>query len=343
MLFVLLSLGGGLVFLTLAMAGLVHGAQGITHNRRGVHLLLSGMFVGLGTSMPELAVSLQAAWVGNQAIAVGNVIGSNIFNLMVILGLTALVRKIKTNPTTWQQQALPLLFFTGLLAVAVALFPHPPRWLGGLGVLLWAAYGGWLYYATRTQLRQAPAALATPPLANGANLPLWANLGLVGGSMLALVFGAKLLIDAALSLAQLWNVSDSFIGLTIVAASTSLPELFASAMAAWRKQPALAVGVLLGANIFNLLGVLGLSTLVFPAPFSAVIPAQFPAQFATTDVWVLLATTAAFVLCARVGWRLSRVEGVLFLAAYALYVTYLLQYASAPAATTLLANMPFVG
>jgi cation:H+ antiporter len=335
MLFIILSLIGGLIFLTLGAEGLVRGAVSLAQ-RYGLSPLLIGLtIVALGTSTPELMASLTAAWGGNSGIAVGNVVGSNIFNILAIMGLTALVRKTKIDQAAWRQSGMVMLAATILALLGFTFFPTLPRWVGALSLGLLVAYIVWEYWLHARPHNKT----ATPPTpqASTLGLPLWASVALIIAGLTGLMIGAKLLIDGAITLAQMWGVSDTVIGLTIVAAGTSLPELATSVMAALRRQPEIAVGNIIGSNIFNLLGILGLTALVLPTPI--------PLQITRLDMWVMLGATVAFMLYARAGWRLTRAEGGLFVAAYLLYTWYLVQYAAAPSinATTLLQQMPFVG
>lgn len=335
MIFTILSMLGGLVFLTLGAEGMVRGAVSLA-NRYGMSALLIGLtLVGFGTSLPELVTSLQAAWNGNSGIAVGNVVGSNIFNILVILGLTALVRKTMVNKAAWRQSGMVMLAVTILAILTFTVVPEMPRWVGALWIGLLFVYLGWEYWM-RSRPHKKGSVEPAPEVAL-VSLPTWASFGFIVAGLVGLMLGAKLLVDGAVSLAQLWSVSETFIGLTIVAAGTSLPVLATSVMAALRRQPEIAVGTIIGSNIFNLLGILGLTALVLPVPI--------PATIIAVDMWVMLGAAVAFMLFSRVGWRLTRAEGALFIMFYLLYMVYLVQHAAAVpvTATTLLTTMPFVG
>lgn len=335
MLFTILSMLGGLVFLTLGAEGLIRGAVSLAQ-RFGLSPLLIGLtIVGFGTSTPELVASLNAAWAGNSGIAVGNVVGSNIFNIFVILGLTALIRKMKVDKAAWRQSGMVMLLVTGLAVLTFSYIPAMPRWAGGVWVALLLVYIIWEYWLHSRPHKKGT--VEPEPEVAVVKMPLFVALGFITAGLAGLILGAQLLVDGAISLAQLWGVSDTVIGLTIVAGGTSLPELATSVMAALRKQPEIAVGNIIGSNIFNLLGILGLTALVLPTPI--------PASIVAFDMWVMAAAAIAFMVYARAGWKLTRAEGGLFLVAYALYTVYLIQHAApaAPAATTLLTTMPFVG
>jgi len=336
MTFALLSLLGGLVFLTLGAEGLIRGAVALA-KRYGLSPLLIGLtIVGFGTSTPELMASVQAAWAGNSGIAVGNVVGSNIFNILIILGLTALVRKTTIAKAAWRQSGMVMIAVTALALLTFTYFPTMPRWVGitWLGLLL--AYVAWEYWL-HTKPHKKGEVEAKPKVPNISDMPLWVSIALIGAGLIGLIFGANLLVDGAVTLARMWGVSDTVIGLTIVAGGTSLPELAASVMAAMKRQPELAVGNIIGSNIFNLLGILGITSVLLPTPV--------PLQILNFDMWVMLAAAVAFMVYARVGWRLTRAEGALFIAGYGLYLFYLIKHAEPAGATasSLLQAMPFVG
>ena len=331
MIFTCLSLIGGLIFLMLGANALVKGAVS-TALRANISPLLIGLtIVGFGTSTPELLASMQAAFQGNDGIAVGNVVGSNIFNILVILGLTALVRKTHFSPHAWGKSGMVMLAVTVLACGVMYASPTLPRWLGAVSLGLLGLYVYWEYLQNKRQ----PVAEAEPFPREKPMSPLAAG-GFIVGGLAGLMLGANLLVTGAVTLAQLWGVSDTIIGLTIVAAGTSLPELATSIVGAMRKQPEIAIGNIIGSNIFNLIGILGATTLVMPL---SVAP-----EIARFDIWIMLASTVALLVYARVGYRLTRSEGALLVVGYGLYATYLAQTAAAAQpVTNTMANMPFLG
>lgn len=336
MIFAILSLLGGLVFLTLGAEGLIRGAVALAQ-RYGLSPLLIGLtIVGFGTSTPELMASVQAAWNGNSGIAVGNVVGSNIFNILVILGLTALVRKTAIAKAAWKQSGMVMMAVTILALVTFTYFPTMPRWVGAIWISVLFAYLAWEYWL-HSRPHKKGAVEAEPEVPDVKDMPIWASASLIIAGLTGLMFGANLLVEGAVTLARTWGVSDAVIGLTIVAGGTSLPELAASVMAAMKRQPELAVGNIIGSNIFNLLGILGITSVLLPTPV--------PSQILNFDMWIMLAAAVAFMVYARAGWRLTRAEGGLFVAAYVMYVVYLIQHAepAGATATSLLQVMPFVG
>ena len=293
---------------------LVRGAVGAAL-RWGVSPMLIGLtLVGFGTSAPELAASVQAALAGAPGIAVGNVVGSNIANILLILGAAALIAPI----------AVPrgvLLRDGGMLAlasVACAVIVVGGSLGRGAGVLLagLTAYLLGTIWAERRQSRATPVYVAEAEMAGPVPASLAASLGLFGVGLVLIVMGAHGLVTGAVALAAALGMSDAVIGLTVVAIGTSMPELVTSVIAARKGEGAVAFGNVVGSNIFNILGILGATALVKPL--------AVPGQIAQVDIWVMLAATALMALMARSGWILSRREGAVLLALYAGYMTWLL-------------------
>lgn len=294
---------------------LVRGAVGAAM-RWGVSPMLIGLtLVGFGTSTPELAASVQAALAGAPGLAVGNVVGSNIANLLLILGTAAVIAPI----------AIPrgvLLRDGGVLAlasVACAVIVIGATLGRGVGAALLV---GLLAYLLGTIWAERRLSRATPVYAAEADMtgPVPASLGvslvlfLVGLALI--VLGAQGLVTGAVALAGKLGLSDAVIGLTVVAIGTSMPELVTSVIAARKGQGAVAFGNVVGSNIFNILGILGATALVKPL--------EVPARFAQLDIWVMLAATALIVWMARSGWTLSRREGAVLLGLYGVYMVWLL-------------------
>jgi cation:H+ antiporter len=240
---------------------------------------------------------------GSPGIAVGNVVGSNIANILLILGLSALIMPLPTARATMRRDG-SVMVLSALLMVGVALVGSLGVTAGVLFLLGLLAY---LVYTYRTG-RVDPEGQDAPE--SSLSMPVGlvvAALGLGG-----VVFGADLLVGAAVVLARDVGLSESVIGLTLVAVGTSLPELVTSVMAAVRRHPDVAFGNVVGSNIFNVLGIAGITAVVSPIPV--------PPEIARFDVWVMLAATVLLVLLATTGWRLSRREGMLLLASYGLYL-----------------------
>ncbi len=297
MTYVLFALG--LAGLFLGGNWLVQGASAVALRFRVPPLVIGLTVVGFGTSTPELLVSVQAALAGAAGIAIGNVLGSNIANILLILGVAAVI-----GPLSAQMSALRR-DLTWMMAAALATIPAfwsgmVGRWEGvalTLGIL---AYIG-------LSLRQA----GTEPAPEVDVAPLWKSSLLVLAGLVTLLIGARFLIDSATDIARTFGISEAVIGLTIVAVGTSLPELATSVIAAFRGEREIALGNVVGSNIFNILAILGITALIAPIPVEA--------RFLAVDVPVMLAVS---VLLVAVVWGLggvSRVTGALFLAAYAGY------------------------
>ena len=312
----LLLVAGGLVLLALGGELLVRGAVGMAA-RLGISPLLAGLtIVGFGTSAPELATSIQAALAGSPGIAVGNVVGSNIANILLILGVSALILPLSVNPASFQRDSIALggsaLQATGAVLMGV---------VGPLtGAVLIACLVAYLWYAYKSEsavpcpegARHEHEAedVAVPPSAG----PVVLGAMIVAG-LAAAIFGAGWLVEGATVLASAAGVSESVIGLTVVAIGTSLPELIACVVAVLRKHEDVALGNIVGSNIYNVLGILGLT--------SVIQPIEVPAEIASFDIWVMLGVTALLLVQLRSGWKLTRAEGALLLVLYAGY-TWLL-------------------
>lgn len=294
-----LLIAAGLAGLFLGGEALVRGASGLAA-RLGLPPLLIGLtVVGFGTSTPELLVSVDAALRGVPGIAIGNIVGSNIANILLILGLSALVWPMAVAGGLRRDLA-------AMVAAAVVLVPlFALGELGRLaGLALVAGLAGYLWLAFRT------AGASDEPEVTPMAMPralLIVGLGLVG-----LVVGARFLVDGAVGIARAAELSEAFIGLSIVAVGTSLPELATSVIAAFRRQSALAIGNVVGSNIFNVLGILGVTALVAPVPVEP--------RFLTFDLPVMLAVSVVLAAILWRGGRIGRLAGAGLMGAYALYL-----------------------
>ena len=312
----ILLVAGGLVLLALGGELLVRGAVGMAA-RLGISPLLAGLtIVGFGTSMPELATSVQAAMAGSPGIAIGNVVGSNIANILFILGVSAVILPLTVNPASFKRDSIALggsaLLATG--AVMIGLIGM------AAGVLLVSALIGYIWWAYKSESATHDAeALRHEHEAEDRPVPPDTSPVLLGGmivaGLVAAIFGAGWLVDGATVLASAAGVSEAVIGLTVVAVGTSLPELIACVVAVLRKHEDVALGNIVGSNIYNLCGILGLTAIIHPI--------EVPAEIASFDIWVMLGVTALLIAQLRSGWRLSRLEGLLLLAIYAGYTAFL--------------------
>jgi cation:H+ antiporter len=301
-----------LVLLYFGAEGLVRGSASLAL-RFGLTPLVVGLtVVAMGTSMPEVMVSVKATLAGRGDLAVGNVVGSNLFNIGVILGLTALLSPMKVQFQLIKID-LPIMVAVSLAMVAIL-------WDGSVGRVEGAAlFGGLIIYivgniwlARRTATKEVENEFAEGVPARSGSL-LLDGLFILGGLGI-LVIGARLLTDNSVALARSFGVTEAVIGLTIVAAGTSVPELAASIVAAIKKEPDIALGNVIGSNIFNILGILGIASMV--APLTASDISRF-------DLWAMVAIAAALIPILWTGLRVTRTEGAMLFAAYCGYIYFL--------------------
>lgn len=297
---------------------LVRGAVSIAKGLRIPPLVIGLTLVGFGTSTPELVTSLQAAFAGSPGIAIGNVVGSNIANVLLILGVTALLAPIVVDPKALSRDGAVMLAATAA-AVAAVLTAEIGRWIGVAFVVALAVYVGTIIVLERKRESAATAVYEAESGLVETHASGWraALLALVG--LIILIVAARFLVLGAVGLAERVGLSETVIGLTIVAIGTSLPELVTSLLAARRGQGDVAFGNVVGSNIFNILGILGIT--------AAFHPLSVPDSVAGLDIWVMCASAVALVLLSRTGWRVSRREGGAMLAAYVIYLGVLLSSA----------------
>jgi len=311
----------GLAALGIGAELLVRGASRLSLSI-GISPLVVGLtVVAFGTSAPEMAVSVGAALSGKVDVAVGNVVGSNIFNVLVILGASALIVPLAVHAQIVRQE-VPVMIGATLLLVAIAFDGRISFVEAALLFSLLVAYTAFLVVQSRRESRETAAEFAgeMPPPATWDSH--WGvQLALVFVGLALLVLGADWLVDAAISFARALGVSDLVIGLTIVAAGTSLPEVAASLTAALRGERDIAVGNVVGSNVFNILGCLGLAGMAAPGGL-AVAP-----ELLRVDLWVLLATMLACIPVFAYRHEIRRWQGALFVLAYAAYTAYLVLYA----------------
>ena len=311
-----LLLAGGIVLLLAGGDLLVRGAVALAR-RIGVSPLLIGLtLVGFGTSTPELVTSLHAAMIGSPGIAIGNVVGSNIANILLILGIAALIRPLAVEPRAFRRDGAMLVASALACAVVVLIGTLQPL-LGAAFVAGLAAYVVYTYRREKTA-PDASAAMHSHEADAAGTAPMGLPLALlltVAGLALTIV-GARLLVTGAVDLAQAVGLSETVIGLTIVAIGTSLPELITSTMAALRREGDVALGNVVGSNIYNVLGILGVTAMVEPI--------AVPPQIAQFDIWVMLLVTAALIVFGISDRRLSRIEAAVLLTAYAAYLAALI-------------------
>ena len=334
-----------LVFLIAGLLLLVVGAEALVRGSArlaaavGISPLVIGLtVVAFGTSSPELVVSLRASLAGQADIALGNVIGSNIFNVLFILGVSALVAPLIVTDQLIRRD-VPLMIGVSLLTVAIAANGRIDRAEGILLMVGLLAYTAALI--VRRSRNAAEREIPNATLPHGGTRPI-VNGALALGGLGLLVWGSRWLVDAAVAIAQSLGVGDLLIGLTIVAAGTSLPEVATSVIASVRGERDIAVGNVIGSNLFNLLGVLGISGALAPAG----IPLPMAARAFNLPVMVVVALACLPVFLSRA--EISRGEGGVFLLGYVGYTTLsvMMSTASTPfpaLGTFLLFAVPFLG
>jgi len=298
----------GLALLVAGGESLIRGAVKLAE-RLGISPLLIGLtLVGFGTSTPELVTSVQAALRGSEGIAIGNVVGSNIANILFILGVAGLIAPIACGRATLRRDGSVMAAAT-LLAIGMALLGVLGR---GAGLLLVLLLIGYMLYAYVSDRRENPHADRMPDIPKP---PLARNIAFALAGLALTVVGAWVLVEGAVGLARTFGISETVIGLTIVAVGTSLPELVASVVAAFRRHTEVAFGNIVGSNIYNLLGILGVTALIKPL--------TVPTQILELDLWVMFVATALLMLFSITGNRLTRLEAGVLLALYGAYLGFL--------------------
>lgn len=311
---VYLAIVGGLAFLVAGAEMLVRGAVAIARHFAVSPLLIGLTLVGFGTSTPEFVTSVVAGLEGSPGIAVGNIVGSNIANILLILGIAALIHPIRVEPESFRRDAVWVVAVALTLPVLV-IIGGISRLAGVAMIATLVAYIIYVYHTEQTRPaiahsagrgmgEQAPGGPSRPTLAIA--------LALMGIAMT--ILGANILVDSAITLARQLVISETVIGLTIVAVGTSLPEFVTSCVAAWRRQSDIAYGNIVGSNIYNILFILGVTALAQPI--------VIPDQISELDIWVMIAATGLLVFFGGSGFSISRLEGGAFILAYLAYVTY---------------------
>lgn len=326
----------GLVALVLGAETLVRGASKLALSA-GISPLVVGLtVVAFGTSAPEVAVSVGAALKGQADVAVGNVIGSNILNVLLILGLSAVIAPLVVNVQLIRQE-VPVMLGASLLFVVMAFDGRISLTDGAILLAALVGYTVFLIVQSRRETAADPyadslhAPAAGEPKRWDERLPVQILLIAVGLALL--VLGAQWLVTAAVTFAKALGVSDLIIGLTIVAAGTSLPEIATSVMAALRGERDIAAGNVIGSNTFNIFGCLGLSSL---ASGSGLVVPEAALHF---DLWVMLAVAVACLPVFISGREIARWEGAVFLGYYVAYVAYLILAAQSHAALPVFSNV----
>ena len=280
--------------------------------------------VAIGTSLPELVVSLLAAMRGEPDLAVANVVGSNIFNIAATLGLTALIIPLPVHGSAVKLE-WPIMFAASLVCLLVARGGVIDRVEGGVLLVALALFIGYTVHVARRDVGAAEAQQHAEQVESrdidrampaGAPPRITITLMVLAAGLVALIGGGRLLVDGAVSLARLAGMTERVIGLTIVAGGTGAPELATSLVAAFRRRTDVAVANMIGSNIFNILGILGLTAVIAPVRISPAL--------VSSDMWWMIGTSLLLFPLMRSGARLSRGEGAILLAVYAAYLIVLL-------------------
>lgn len=309
----ILMIIGGLLLLFFGGEGLIKGAVSLARNFGLSRLLVSAVIVGFGTSMPEMTVSIGAALKGSSDIAIGNVVGSNIANILLIVGLGSILCPIKIAVNAVRRDTFVMLAASFVLCIlgiiGVINF--------GAGLLLFSALIGYIAISYHQDKKRGAETIShieqdieDEPRLQPIKAWVYAIVGLV-----FLIIGAYMIVDGAVSIAKSFGISEAVIGLTIVAIGTSLPELATTLVAAYRKHADVIIGNVLGSNIFNILSILGVTAMISPI---AVSP-----QFAHFDLWLMLGIAVFISIYLLRGITIGRLSGIAMTLAYCVYTTWL--------------------
>ena len=309
-----LLLIGGLALIVFGADWLVDGASGIAR-RFGLSEFVIGLtIVGMGTSAPEMVVSFIGAFQGNADIAIGNVVGSNIMNTLLILGVTALILPMTITPSNWKRD-IPMNILVTVLLIVLGLeytifhigTNGLSRWDGGILIALFIGYMILSFKGNKPDEEDSPAKQRS----------VWMCLLLIVAGIAGLAFGGKLFVNNATELARALGVSDKFIAITILAGGTSMPELATCVVAAAKKKGQLALGNIIGSNVFNILLILGGSALISPLSFD---------HITYVDLGVLLVSSLVLLTAGFVGRKkeIDRLDGGLYLVIWVAYMAYLI-------------------
>ena len=309
---------GGLALILLGANGLTDGAAAVAKRFHISDLVIGLTIVAFGTSAPELVISVMSAIGGSADMAIGNVVGSNIFNVLMIIGVTALVMPVKVGEGTLSKE-IPLMILCSFVLAAMA---NDVLLDGGNGDIISRIDGLVLlgFFLIFLRYTFAIARSGGGSEAEGESIkemPIWKSALFILGGLAGLIFGGQLFVQGASGIASALGVSESIIGLTIVAGGTSLPELATSVTAALKKNPGIAIGNVIGSNLFNVFFVLGCSATISPLPMGGIN---------NVDMFVLVASAILFWI---VGWffkkrTITRVEGALLVVCYVAYTAYLI-------------------
>lgn len=296
----------GFILLALSAEYVVMGCVAIANRLKIPTLIIGLTIVAFGTSIPEFFVSIKAALEGSPGIALGNVVGSNIANIALILGLAAVV-----NPIVSKKPVLSFDYITLFSVTVLFLFFSLLGSIGTLQGLLFILFMvAFIYYNYKHSSSSDNPNDAVSPIAKR---PWWFILGVTTLGFIGIVYGSEILLDGAIDLARILGVSETIIGLTIIAVGTSLPELATTVMAAVRKQNDVALGNIVGSNIWNILFIIGTT--------STFVDINVPMQLMRYDIWIMMFITMIFLLFIGLRSKISRRGGFFLISLYIIYVT----------------------
>ena len=319
----------GFVLLIKGADFFVEGSSAVAKRLRIPSMIIGMTIVAMGTSLPECAVSVTASLTGNNSLAISNAVGSNIFNLLVVCGVCSLFVPLAVQKSTLQKEFPLSIFCAGLLLLLGYLGMTLGRIDGIIFLIIFAGYLLWMIRSAKRarhnitsadsssaqKVRSSLSEKEIEEVASHINLlPLWKCLIFILGGMIAIKYGGDFVVDGASSIASSLGLSQTLIGLTIIAMGTSLPELVTSIVAARKGQNEIAMGNVIGSNLFNILLILGVSSVITPIPVQAT---------SIIDCLFLIAISVIFYIPARKG-KLGRLPGALMVASYVAYTVYLI-------------------
>lgn len=310
----ILMILGGLVLLFFGGEGLIKGAVSLARNFGLSKLLVSAVVVGFGTSMPEMTVSVGAALKGASDIAIGNVVGSNIANILLIVGLAAILYPIFVAGNAVKRDTFVMLG-TSLTLCGLAMTGMISFIAGVTMFAALIAYIAWSYMQDKKGGAAETAAHIEEDIEGEPKLSRLKASAYALGGLVLLISGAYILVEGAVSIARGFGISEAVIGLTIVAVGTSLPELATAVVAAYRKHSDVIIGNIVGSNIFNILAILGVTAMISPIPIAA--------QIAAYDVWIMLGVVAFLSIYLLRGLTIGRISGLAMLGSYIIYTAWL--------------------
>lgn len=308
------------LILLLALAGIVFGADtlvagsvAVARRYRVSDFVIGAAIVGIGTSMPELTVSFLGALQGNAEVAIGNVVGSNIFNVLGILGITAIFFPIAVTREN-RRFEIPFCIGVSVLLTALVFLSGSPTISRPDGIILLLAFAGFMWYSFYRD-RKNNQSQSVAELESEAKLtPLWLSILKIIGGLALLIISCDMFVDDAVKIARKLGLNDAFISITLIACGTSLPELAASVAAAFKKNTQLALGNIVGSNIFNICLILGLSAQVTPLTSASITPVDY----------IVMIGAAVVPLLFGMKGKIGRIGGVLMLGSFIAYTWYLL-------------------